>query len=38
MKRRDLRDVNPQGEDSEDVFFILYIFAHRLVVSRGECR
>ena len=38
MKRRDLRDVNPQGEDDEDVFFILYIFVHRLVVSRGECR
>ena len=39
MKGRDLRDINPQGEDNEDVFFIfLYIFVHRLVVSRGECR
>jgi hypothetical protein len=36
MKGRHLRDINPQGKDVEDAFFILYILAHRLVVSRGN--
>jgi len=35
VKRRDLRDVNPQGKDVKDAFFILYIFCSWVSSFKG---